>query len=287
MKAKSMRVARCGDKSLNLEHPQIMGVLNITPDSFSDGGKLFTGTAANLDHVLATARQMLAEGAAVLDVGGESTRPGAEPVSVARELERVIPVVATLTQLDTIISVDTRHAQVAQAAIEAGAHLINDVSAGADPQMLDVIAASSVGFALMHMQGTPGNMQKNPSYVDVVAQVHEFLTARVDACMQAGIDAQRLWIDPGFGFGKTQEHNLALLAHLETLRIGQIPILAGLSRKSMLGNITGRAVDQRVHASVAAALLAVQHGADMVRVHDVAATQDALKLFTAVEQAGG
>jgi dihydropteroate synthase len=282
-----MRVARCGDKSLNLEHPQIMGVLNITPDSFSDGGKLFTGTAANLDHVLATARQMLAEGAAVLDVGGESTRPGAEPVSVARELERVIPVVATLTQLDTIISVDTRHAQVAQAAIEAGAHLINDVSAGADPQMLDVIAASSVGFALMHMQGTPGNMQKNPSYVDVVAQVHEFLTARVDACMQAGIDAQRLWIDPGFGFGKTQEHNLALLAHLETLRIGQIPILAGLSRKSMLGNITGRAVDQRVHASVAAALLAVQHGADMVRVHDVAATQDALKLFTAVEQAGG
>ncbi len=255
-----------------------MGVLNITPDSFSDGGKLFTGTAANLDHVLATARQMLAEGAAVLDVGGESTRPGAEPVSVARELERVIPVVATLTQLDTIISVDTRHAQVAQAAIEAGAHLINDVSAGADPQMLDVIAASSVGFALMHMQG---NVRK------LVDKLLEFLTARVDACMQAGIDAQRLWIDPGFGFGKTQEHNLALLAHLETLRIGQIPILAGLSRKSMLGNITGRAVDQRVHASVAAALLAVQHGADMVRVHDVAATQDALKLFTAVEQAGG
>jgi dihydropteroate synthase len=282
-----MRAVRCADRVLEFKHPQIMGVLNITPDSFSDGGELVNGHQADLHAVLAKARRMLAEGAAVLDVGGESTRPGAQPVTVEQELERVIPVVAELSRLDTIISVDTRHARVAHAAIEAGAQLINDVSAATDPAMLDVIAANNVGYALMHMQGTPQSMQSKPSYGNVVIEVHNYLVARVQACRQAGIALDRLMIDPGFGFGKSVQHNLLLLAQLAQVRVHDLPLLVGLSRKSTLGAVAGRDVNQRIHASVAAALMAVERGADLVRVHDVGPTQDALKLFTAVQQAHG
>ena len=261
-----------------------MGVLNITPDSFSDGGQLLADTTPDAELILAAAQAMLSEGAAVLDIGGESTRPGAQPVSIAEELERVIPVVELLSELDTILSVDTRHAEVAQAAIAAGAHIINDVSAGADKDMLEVISGSSVGYALMHMQGTPQMMQDNPRYTNVVNEVRGYLATRVEACLQQGIALERLIVDPGFGFGKTQQHNLQLLSHLPDLRVADLPLLVGLSRKSMLGHITGRDVGQRSYASVGAALLAIQRGADLVRVHDVGPTQDVIKLFTALEQ---
>jgi dihydropteroate synthase len=285
-----MRELRCADKTLSFECPQIMGVLNITPDSFSDGGLLFPrqkgstkgATQADLDRVRRVAEDMIAAGATVLDIGGESTRPGAAPVSIEEELDRVIPVLSALRELDTIVSLDTRHAQVAAAAIEVGVDLINDVSAGADPQMLQVVADAQVGFALMHMQGLPETMQQAPTYVAVVGEIATYLSERYSACLEAGIDPQRLIFDPGFGFGKTIEHNLMLLANLSALRVAERPLLVGLSRKSMLGQIAGRKVHDRVHASVAAALLAAERGADLLRVHDVAATQDALKLLTAM-----
>ena len=259
-----------------------MGVLNITPDSFSDGGQLLCGTQADLGRVRQVAEGMIAAGAAVLDIGGESTRPGAVPVTVTEELDRVIPVLRALRDLDTIVSVDTRHAEVAAAAIDAGADLINDVSAGADPLMLKTVAAAQVGFAMMHMQGLPQTMQHAPTYTEVVVEITGYLQQRYAACLDAGIEPQRLIVDPGFGFGKTMEHNLMLLANLSDLRVAERPILVGLSRKSMLGKITGRDVGERVHASVAAALLAAERGADLLRVHDVAATQDALELLTAM-----
>ena len=260
-----------------------MGVLNITPDSFSDGGMLLNSNGIDMPSVVARAEAMLAAGACVLDVGGESTRPGAEPVSIDVELGRVIPVVEALGVLDTIISVDTRHTTVAAAAIAAGAHVVNDVSAGDDEGMLSLIADTGVGFAMMHMQGLPSTMQRAPTYAGVVVEVGEFLQARYQSCKMAGIEAERLMLDPGFGFGKTLQHNLELLRNLETLRVDDAPLLVGLSRKSMLGAITGRAATERVHASVAAALLCAQHGADLIRVHDVAATADALKVLQAVQ----
>ncbi len=259
-----------------------MGVLNITPDSFSDGGELYRNGEVCLQEVLARGAAMAAQGARVLDVGGESTRPGAAAVTVQEELQRVIPVVEALSDLDIIVSVDTRHALVAQAAIDAGAHLINDVGAGADEGMLPVIAATGVGYALMHMQGTPQNMQDAPAYTDVVAEVRQFLAARVERCRRAGIANENLLIDPGFGFGKTTAHNLRLLACLEDIRIDDLPILVGLSRKRTIGAVTGREVSERVYGSVAAALLAAERGANLVRVHDVAATIDALRLLQAV-----
>ncbi len=280
-----MRNLRCAGKTLSFQHPRIMGVLNITPDSFFDGGKLLSGAKPDLGRVRELAHGMVADGASVLDIGGESTRPGATPVSIREELERVIPVLHAVADVDTIVSVDTRHAQVAKAAIDAGAHLVNDISAGADAGMFEVIADSDVGYALMHMQGLPQTMQRAPSYQAVVVQISEFLQCRYQQCVAAGIDHERLMFDPGFGFGKTVEHNMQLLANLAQLRVLDRPLLVGLSRKSTLGAITGRAVQDRVHASVAAALIAVQHGADLLRVHDVAATQDALKLYSAVKMA--
>ena len=262
-----------------------MGVLNITPDSFSDGGQLYADSDVLLDAVTQRAQAMLSAGAVVLDVGGESTRPGAAPVTVAEELRRVIPVVVALRELDTIVSVDTRHTEVALAAIAEGAQLINDISAGSDPAMLDAVAATDAGLALMHMQGSPATMQTAPSYVDVIGEVRAFLATRIAACESAGIAPERLIIDPGFGFGKSIEHNLLLLAKLQDVRIKELPILVGLSRKSTVGAITGREVDERVHGSVAAALLAAQQGADLLRVHDVAATMDALNMLRAVTQA--
>ena len=228
------------------------------------------------------AEAMVDEGAAVLDVGGESTRPGAQPISLAQELQRVIPVIDALAALHVIVSVDTRHAEVAREAIQAGARLVNDVSAGADPGMFGVVAAGKVGYAVMHMQGTPQTMQRSPHYDNVVIEVRDYLAARVACAVEAGLDKDRLMVDPGFGFGKSLAHNSALLARLQEVRCDDLPLLAGLSRKRMLGAITGRAVDERIHASVAAALLAAERGADLLRVHDVAATSDALKVLTAL-----
>lgn len=262
-----------------------MGVLNVTPDSFSDGGRFYVDQQLHMQHLLAIAGEMISAGAGILDVGGESTRPGAQPVGIPEELSRVIPVVRALAELPAVISVDTRHATVAAEAIAAGAHVINDVSAGADPQMLPLIAESDVGFALMHMQGIPGNMQQAPRYQQVVEEVYEFLQSRIAACDAVGIAPQRLLVDPGFGFGKTVDHNLQLLAQLERFTTLGCPLLVGLSRKSMLAKITGRDVAERVHGSVAAAQLAVQHGADIVRVHDVAATRDMLSVLAAVDAA--
>lgn len=277
-----MRQLSCADKLLTFTHPLVMGVLNITPDSFSDGGLFYSGPHANQQAIVDAAGSMVEAGAAVLDVGGESTRPGACPIGVQEELDRVMPVISNLVSLDVVVSIDTRRAQVAQQAVAAGAHMVNDVSAGADPQMLSLVASSGVAFVLMHMQGAPADMQDAPRYTSVVDDVRVYLCARMEACTQQGIGLDHLMLDPGFGFGKTMSHNLALLSELANLRIHNAPLLAGLSRKSMLGKISGRNVNHRQSISVAAALMAVERGADMVRVHDVAQTVDALKLHRAL-----
>lgn len=275
------RVLACRGRLLSLKHARVMGVLNMTPDSFSDGGRFARG-AASLDEVCRAAEAMVAAGAGLLDVGGESTRPGAAPVSAALELERVLPVVERLKELDTIISVDTRKAEVAAAALRAGCHMINDVSGLADPAMLGVVAGSGAALCIMHMQGNPESMQQDPRYADVVAEVRAMLADRISRARLAGMADDRLCIDPGFGFGKTLAHNLALFSGLEALRIDGLPILVGVSRKRMIGDLTGAPVSGRLAGSVAAAVLAAERGADIVRVHDVAETVDALKVLEAV-----
>jgi len=256
-----------------------MGIVNVTPDSFSDGGHLDSADAA-----VAHAQRLLAEGADMLDIGGESTRPGAAPVSVEMELARVMPVIERMASCGRPISIDTRKPDVMRRAVAAGAALINDVAALRAPGALETAAASDAAVCLMHMQGEPRTMQLSPTYRDVVDEVRAFLRERIAACRAAGIAADRIAIDPGFGFGKTLEHNLTLLAHLRALAALDAPIVAGLSRKGSLGALTGRPVDERVSASVAAALAAVARGAAIVRVHDVAATVDALKVWQAVER---
>lgn len=285
MKARRDRRLQCGARLLDFSQPAIMGVLNVTPDSFSDGGRFWHGSA-DLDQLRATARAMLDGGAKVLDVGGESTRPGAEPVDEAEECRRVLPVIEALADLDVIISIDTRKPTVARRAAAAGATLLNDVSGFRDRAMIEVLAETGMAGCIMHMQGDPSSMQDEPRYADVVAEVRDFFIERVAACRAAGIEGPRLLLDPGFGFGKTLEHNLALLRDLETLRVGGLPLLAGLSRKRMIGTLTGRAVGERVVGSVVAAVLAVERGADMVRVHDVEATADGLSVLRVLEGAG-
>jgi dihydropteroate synthase len=271
-------VLRCADKTLDLSRPVVMGVLNVTPDSFSDGGRFLSVEAAVEQGV-----RMAAEGAALIDVGGESTRPGAEPVSADEELRRVIPVIERLRAATAaIICVDTSKAEVMRAASAAGAGLINDVRALREPGALAAAAASGGAVCLMHMQGEPRTMQLAPGYADVVAEVRAFLAARVASCVAAGLAAERLAVDPGFGFGKTLEHNLTLLRRLGELAADGLPVLVGLSRKSMLGTLTGRAAAERVYGSVALAVIAVLAGARIVRAHDVAATVEALKVAAAV-----
>jgi len=260
-------------------------VLNITPDSFSDGGNLFDDAQIPLDKILVNAQRMIDEGASVLDIGGESSRPGAQAVSVAEEIRRVLPVVEALKELDCIISVDTRNGETAKATINAGAHMINDISAGADSGVMTAVANSDVAYALMHMQGMPETMQNNPRYEQVVTEVAQFLRRKYQNCLSQGIAAERMLVDPGFGFGKSLQHNLQLLAHIEALRVDDCPILVGISRKSMLGQITGRDVQDRLAASVAAAVLAVQNGADLVRAHDVKETVDGLKVWLSLSTA--
>lgn len=254
-----------------------MGIVNVTPDSFSDGGRWFDGAAA-----IAHGRRLAEEGADILDVGGESSRPGAQPVSVEEELRRILPVIVGLADLGVPISVDTTKPEVMRRATAAGATLINDIAALRAPGALDAAAASGAAVCLMHMQGEPDTMQASPAYVDVVAEVHAFLAARVAVARAAGIAAERIVVDPGFGFGKRLEHNLVLLRQLG--RFGDLGacVLAGLSRKSMLGELTGRPVGSRDTASVAAALIAARNGARILRVHDVAATRDALAVWSAV-----
>ncbi|MBS3895780.1 MAG: dihydropteroate synthase [Xanthomonadaceae bacterium] len=255
-----------------------MGIVNVTPDSFSDGGH-HASTAAAVAHALA----LVEAGADLLDVGGESTRPGAEPVDEASEIARVLPVIeALVAKVAVPISVDTTKPGVMRAALAAGAGMVNDVTALRTEGALEAVAASKAAVVLMHMQGEPRTMQAAPHYENVVGEVHRFLAERVFACEMAGIDKRRLVIDPGFGFGKTLAHNLALLAQLRRFTELGVPVLAGLSRKSSLGEITGRAVDERLAASLAAHLMAVQNGAAIVRVHDVAETVDALKVWAAL-----
>jgi dihydropteroate synthase len=269
----------CGRFTLDLARPRVMGILNVTPDSFSDGG-------VNFDHgrALAHARGMFAEGADLIDVGGESTRPGAAAVPESEELRRVVPIIEALAAEGLIVSCDTRRPGVMRAAIAAGAAMINDVGALGAPGALDTVANSDAAVCLVHMQGTPGTMQQAPRYDDVVAEVRDFLVARAQACEGAGIARERIVVDPGFGFGKTLAHNLALVRALPDLVAAGYPVLAGLSRKSSLGSITGRAVDERLPASIAAALAAVARGAAIVRVHDVRETVDALKVWHAIER---
>lgn len=255
-----------------------MGILNVTPDSFSDGGKF-----SQVDKALQHVEQLVKEGADIIDVGGESTRPNAQVVTLAEELDRVIPVIEALSnRINVPVSIDTYKPTVMQAAIHAGASMVNDVKALQEPGALDIVAASDVGLCLMHMQGTPQTMQDDPKYDDVVADVSAFLSQRVLACLDKGIDKARIMVDPGFGFGKTREHNIALLQSLDKLIGFDLPLLVGLSRKSVLGKVTGNAVESRLHASVAAAVIAVMKGANIVRVHDVAATVEALKVTSAV-----
>jgi dihydropteroate synthase len=272
-------VLHCGPHRFALTHPLVMGIVNVTTDSFSDGGRFFDAARA-LDH----ARRMAADGADLIDIGGESTRPGATPIALEEELARVIPLAATLAGDGIAVSVDTRKPEVMRAAIAAGAAMINDVWALTAEGALDACAASDVGVCLMHMHGEPPRMQLAPSYDDVVAEVLDFLLARAQACVAAGIAPSRIVLDPGFGFGKTLAHNLALLRALPDLAATGYPVMVGLSRKASLGQITGRGVDERLPASLAAALAAVARGAALVRVHDVRETVDALKVWRAVEE---
>jgi dihydropteroate synthase len=260
-----------------------MGVINVTPDSFYDGGRFLQQTP-DLPRIVDCAAAMLAEGASILDLGGESTRPGAAPVTEEEELQRVLPVLERLLELDAIVSLDTSKAAVAARGLQAGVHMINDVTGAGDPQMLETIADSGAALCLMHMQGKPRTMQDSPYYADVVSEVRDFLASRVAACTQAGIGHERLLLDPGFGFGKTLEHNLYLLQGLDALRVHEdLALLVGMSRKGMIGTMTGRPLQSRMAGSVAAALLAAQRGADIVRVHDVAETADALNVLAALE----
>ncbi len=270
----------CTDTRIEIgDRPLVMGILNVTPDSFSDGG-MYDDAAEAADH----ARQMIQDGASIVDVGGESTRPGAAEVSEVEEMRRTIPVVEAIRRdSSVIISIDTRKAAVARRAIEAGASIVNDVSAMThDAEMAGVIAGSGAGIVLMHMRGNPRTMQNSPTYEDVLREVCDRLGERLDACRKAGINADQTVLDPGIGFGKTLDHNLALLAGIPSLRRLGRPVLIGLSRKSFLGRLTGRDADERAAATIAGNFFAAERGADILRAHDVRETVDAMTVFKAL-----
>lgn len=271
-------IFHCGTHTLDLSRPQVMGIVNVTPDSFSDGGQ-FSSAQLAIEYGF----RLVEQGADILDIGGESTRPGSIPVPLDEELQRVIPVIEGLAvQVGVPISIDTYKPEVMRAAIAAGASIVNDVRALQEPGALEVVAASDAGLCLMHMLGTPQTMQADPQYADVVAEVSEFLRERALTCEAAGIEKSRIMLDPGFGFGKRSQHNIALLRELPVLCALGYPVLAGLSRKSVLGQITGNTVEERLPASIAAAVVAVMKGAAVVRVHDVKATREALAVLQAV-----
>ena len=273
---------RCGSTVLDLSHPLVMGVLNVTPDSFSDGGR-FIDPARALEQGV----RMVEEGAAIIDVGGESTRPGAAQVSAEEELRRVVPIIEQLCRATrAVISIDTSKPEVIRAAHAAGASLVNDVRALILPGALEALAATDCAVCLVHMQGEPATMQQQPSYVDIVSEVKAFLLARAQACRAAGVQDERITIDPGFGFGKTLAHNLTLLRQLPELASCGFPVLLGMSRKSSLAALTGRAAGERLPGSLALAAIAVLNGARIVRAHDVAATVDAVRVAAAVRDGG-
>ncbi|MDH4030213.1 MAG: dihydropteroate synthase [Chromatiales bacterium] len=264
--------------ALDLNSPVAMGIVNVTPDSFSDGGR-FLAVERAVQHGV----QMASDGAALIDVGGESTRPGAEPVEEVEELRRVVPVIRELAAVAGVpVSIDTSKPVVMEAAAEAGAVMINDVNALRTDGALRVAVETGLAVCLMHMQGQPRQMQANPTYSDVVEEVYSFLSDRIEACLAAGMDLARIVIDPGFGFGKTLEHNLTLMRRLERFRDLGRPLLVGVSRKSMIGTILGRDVDERLWGSVVLGILAVERGANILRVHDVAPTMDAMRVMQAV-----
>ena len=272
-------IIRCADHSLDLNEPRVMGILNVTPDSFSDGG-LFIKPSDALKHAV----RMVGEGAAIIDVGGESTRPGAQSISSQQELDRVIPVIEALAcELQVPISIDTSKPEVMREAVAAGAAMINDVCALSAEGAVETVSELQIPVCLMHMQGEPRSMQQQPHYDDVVAEVSDYLQQRVKACLAAGIPAQNLLLDPGFGFGKKLVHNIELLKKLNVISNLGYPLLAGISRKSMIGQILGeRDADQRLYGSLAAAVIAAMKGASILRVHDVRATVDAMRVTTAV-----
>ena len=273
---------QCGDRLLDLSVPSVMGILNVTPDSFSDGGQFYQHNVLTIDSVMRKAEQMIKDGAKILDIGGESTRPGAAPVSTQEEMDRVLPVIERLSQFDSILSLDSSDPQVIEAAVGMGIGLINDVRALRKEGAIEVAAKSGLPVCLMHMQGdSPQTMQQKPHYASVVDEVIAFLNNQVDRCMHAGIEKKNILLDPGFGFGKTLRHNLSLLNRLDQLVALGYPVLSGTSRKSMLGLITGREPEQRLAASLSSAIIAAQKGAAIIRVHDVAETVDALNVWKA------
>ncbi len=268
----------CTDKKLDLAQPQVMGILNVTPDS-RYGSEYFR----KLDLALDRAEEMVKEGAAIIDIGGESTRPGAEPISLQEELDRVIPLIEALTKrISVIVSIDTRKSSVMHAAMNAGVHFINDVNALQDEGALELVAKSKVAVCLMHMQGEPQTMQQTPSYVKVVEEVKMFLNQRLQACLVAGIPKERIVVDPGFGFGKNLQHNLQLLKNFEEFKELEIPLLVGLSRKSMIEQLLNLPVEERLYPSLALAVIAVSKGANIIRTHDVRPTVEAIKIAAAV-----
>ena len=287
---KSQKRLQCGSKILDLSKPAVMGVLNITPDSFSDGGNVFSQAQVDPSKVLTTVSKMIDDGADIIDLGGESTRPGAKPVSVQQELDRVIPVLNSLTaNFDSVFSVDTSTPEVMKEAASAGAHIINDVRALRREGALDAAFETGLPVCLMHMQNQPKNMQDNPEYRDVLAEVLEFLSERRQQCLNLGMQADQILLDPGFGFGKTLAHNLSLFNGLSTMAKESHPILVGLSRKSMIGQILDADVNDRLIGSVTMALLAAQaiYGADgsaILRVHDVKETKQALNIWQATKK---
>ncbi|MGS2718136.1 dihydropteroate synthase [Eionea flava] len=268
---------------LQLEQPRLMAIINATPDSFSDGGALYKNQKVDREATLLRLEQVVNEGADIIDIGGESTRPGAEPVSVQEEMDRVLPVVEwALAETDLAVSIDTSSPELIRAAAAVGAHMINDVRALSRAGAIDAVVESQLPVCLMHMQGAPRSMQQSPSYQAVVDDVATYLESRIAACVDAGIALSKLCIDPGFGFGKTLKHNLLLLAYLEKLSRLGCPVLVGLSRKSMIDHLLGRDVGERLYASLALGLMSLERGAAILRVHDVRATRDIIDSFIAV-----
>jgi len=275
------RILRCGQHSLDLSMPHVMGILNITPDSFSDGG-----CYNHFEQALSRAREMVEAGASIIDIGGESTRPGAQTVSAEQELERVAPLVAAISnQLDVIVSVDTSTPEVMRECAKQGAGLINDVRALRRAGAVQAAAETGLPVCLMHMRGEPHNMQDAPHYDDIAAEVMDFLRGRIQVCNQAGISSDKLLVDPGFGFAKNLSHNFELFNRLTELQALELPLLVGVSRKSMIGQVLDKPVAERLYGSLALAVMALERGASILRVHDVAATMDAVKLFQAVRTA--
>lgn len=282
-----MSILKCGNKSLDLSHAHVMGILNVTPDSFSDGGKVYLGSSLSIEAALMSAAEMVDDGATIIDIGGESTRPGAAPVSTDEELARVIPVIEKISkELDVIISVDTSTPEVIGEAAKAGAGLINDVRSLTREGALSAAVNTGLPVCLMHMKGSPVDMQNMPSYSNVLEEVMGYLQAQVDRCVAAGISREQIILDPGFGFGKTLEHNLQLLNRLDEFHQLGLPLLVGTSRKSMIGQALNRDVDQRLSGSLATVAMAIMKGAKIIRVHDVKETVDVVNMVQTVMNEG-